>query len=96
MEDGWDFSFKVVLDFLILNSPSSIYSHINVHKSDALLTLQEVIKTEHIDLAFPLHWVRPTLLRHAWAGPEYFALAQTHSVDILALDLQDEATVHHI
>lgn len=83
--------FMVELYFLI-----PIYSHTNLHKLKALLTLQKVIETEHIDLALPFHRVGLTLLGHSRPRPEHFALAQTHSIDVLALDLQDEATVHHI
>lgn len=64
--------------------------------SSPRLTVQEAVEAEHSDPLLPLHGVGRGLLGHARAGPEHLALAEAHGIDVLALDLQDEAAVHHI
>lgn len=60
------------------------------------LTVQEVLQAEEFDFLLPLDGVGSCQLHSAGPCPEDFALAEADGIDVLALQLQDEAPVQDI
>lgn len=64
--------------------------------TQTVLTAEEGLETEELDLLLPLDEVGCVGVGCAGAGPVHLALAEPHSVDIMPADLQDEAAVHDV
>lgn len=59
-------------------------------------TSKKRLKTEQFDLPLPLYEIRSSWIWSAGARPVHFALTETDCVDIVAADLQDQTSVHHV
>lgn len=60
------------------------------------LTAEKGLQAEELDLPLPLYEVRRGWVRSAGARPVHLTLAETDGVDVMAADLQDQASVHHV
>lgn len=60
------------------------------------LTTQKRLQTEEFDLFLPLDEVGRVRVGRAGPRPVHLALAEADGVDVVAADLQDEASVHHV
>ena len=60
------------------------------------LTTEEGLQAEELDLALALNEVGRGGVGRARPRPVHLALAEAHSVDVVAADLQDEAAVHDV
>lgn len=60
------------------------------------LTAEKRLQTKEFDPSLPLYEIGRTRVWSTRPRPVHLTLTETHCVDIVAADLQDEASVHHI
>lgn len=60
------------------------------------LTAEEGLQAKQLDLLLALDEIGCCLVWSAGAGPVHLTLAEAHCIDVVATDLQDQTSVHHV
>lgn len=61
-----------------------------------LLTAEEGLQAKQLDLFLALDKIGRRLVWGAGARPVHLTLAEAHCIDVVAADLQDQTSVHHV
>lgn len=100
MQGGWESGHAGGLSLLnnthFPSQKTDLKQHILRNMTIMLLTAEERLQAKQLDLLLALDKIGCRRVWSAGARPVHLTLAEAHRVDVVATDLQDQTSVHHV